>query len=757
MRAVVRPRPDDPDEGRYRRSVKSRPGVLSAPLVLAASALFFAGPLRAQENPLEEERPRLERVEIRGVTGVDMRELREGLATQPSRCRSFFFKPFCMFASGSFFVDRRRLDRRALPQDELRIRVHLWRRGWRHSTVATRVEPRGEGVQVVFDVSQGPATRIAAVELSQTDTVLSRRAIRRSRPLEVGDPVDVLEMDSTRLRLLEALWEKGYGDAQVRDTARLVDTLSAVLEVVIDPGRRTTVAEVLVQGNDRVTDATVRDAMPLREGGLYRPAMVAESQRALYLTGMFQQTAVDVPEVRDTAKSVVVTVREAPFRLIRGRVGFTTFDYLQTQLHFTQYNWLGGGRRLDLTGTLGRLLASQLEGTFPFEEVEATSFSGATEEEFLRPTWQASALVTQPAFPSAGTSLGLGVFTHRRVEPDVVVDQGYGANLTYTYDLAHRAPLSILYRFERNEVIAGDVYFCVNYGVCDAPTIELLQGPQSFSPVSISGFVDRVDDELVRSSGYTARLGLEHASDLTASSFHYNRAEAEFTNDMPLGRATLAARVRGGWVRALGGGGEDDPILHPTTRFYAGGARSVRGFPENQLGPRVLTVDPTLLLEPPDDDSPAPCTGAGLVAGDCDPNPVPSSEFDPRPVGGTRLLAASVEYRRPVWGNFIGAIFVDGARISDPALEGLGEARTAITPGFGIRYRSPVGPVRVDVGIKPARTEELVVFTEVVEEGVPRLVQLNVEKRYDPAEVRGGFLGELTSRVTLHLSLGEAF
>ena len=725
-----------------------------APLLLAASVLLTAGPLPAQDGPLEDESPRVERVAILGVTGVDMRELRDGLVTQASRCRNIFFKPFCLFTDAGFFVERHDLDRKAIPQDELRIRVHLWRRGWRHSTVATRIEPRGSGVQVVFDVNQGPATRVTAVDLRQTDTVLSRRQIRNSRPLEVGDPVDVLEMDSTRFRLLEALWEKGYGDAQVRDTARLVDTLSAVLEVVIDPGRRTTVAEVVVEGNVKVSDNTVREAIPLRAGKLYRPGMVAESQRSLHLTGMFQQTTVDVPEVRDTAKTVIVGVREAPFRSIRGRVGFTTFDFIQTQLHFTQYNWLGDGRRLDLTGTLGRLLASQLNGTFPFDETETTSASGASEEAFLRPTWQASALITQPAFPAASNSIGLGAFTHRRVEPGVVVDQGYGANFIFTQALAHRAPLSLVYRFERNEVLAGEVYFCVNYGICDDPTIDVLQGVQSLSPLSISGYMDRVDDELVRSSGYTVRLGLEHASDVTFSSFNYNRADAEVTRDLQLGRATLAARVRGGWVRALGG---DDEILHPTTRFYAGGARSVRGFAENQLGPRILTVDPTLLLDSEDEDEPPICTIAQLVSGDCDPNPLSSADFDPRPVGGTRLVSASIEYRRPVWGNFIGAIFVDGARVSDPALENTGEAQSAITPGFGVRYRSPVGPVRVDIGIKPARKEELGVITELTVNGETRLVRLDIPKEYDPVEAKGGFLSELTSRLTLHLSLGEAF
>jgi outer membrane protein assembly factor BamA len=394
-----------------------------ASLTLAASISGMMGPLAAQSSILEAESPRVAAVEIRGVRGVSMGELRRGLVTQPSRCRSIFFKPICLITEASFFMERHDLDRAAIPQDELRIRVHLWRRGWRHATVATRIEPSGNDVRVIFDVNQGAPTIVRAVEVRQATPVLGRRQIRGALLPDTGQPLNVLEMDTVQVRLLDALWRRGYGDATVRDTVRLLDSLSALVVVEIEPRRRTTVGEIVVEGNERVTEQTIQEAMPLREGGLYRPGQRAESQRALFLTGMFQQALVDVPEQADTAKTVLVSVREAPFRMLRARVGFTTVDFLQTQAQFSQFNWLGGGRRLDLTGVLGRLLANQLEGNFPFQADPPASASGAPEEAFLRPTWQASAQVTQPSFPAAGNSFGIGVFTHRRVEPAVVVDR----------------------------------------------------------------------------------------------------------------------------------------------------------------------------------------------------------------------------------------------------------------------------------------------------------------------------------------------
>jgi outer membrane protein insertion porin family/translocation and assembly module TamA len=264
----------------------------------------------------------------------------------------------------------------------------------------------------------------------------------------------------------------------------------------------------------------------------------------------------------------------------------------------------------------------------------------------------------------------------------------------------------------------------------------------------------------VRNSGYTIRYGLEHASDFTLSDFEYNRADAEIARDFRLGGGTFAARLHVGWVRAGGGDSEDEfglgTRLHPTKRFYAGGARSTRGFGENQLGPRILTIGPDRLLSA-DGDDPAPCVAEEVLARTCDPGSISSSEFTPRPIGGTRLIEFGLEYRRPIWGQLVGAIFVDAARVDDPALEALAEARSAVTPGFGIRYQSPIGPVRVDIGFHPSSAEDLAVITQIEENGVTRLVRLDTPKRYDPAEGRGGFLSALTNRMTLHLSIGESF
>jgi outer membrane protein assembly factor BamA len=337
--------------------------------------------------------------------------------------------------------------------------------------------------------------------------------------------------------------------------------------------------------------------------------------------------------------------------------------------------------------------------------------------------------------------------------------------------LATRAPASLTYRFELTRVEASDVYFCENFGICDPVDIEALRARQKLSPLAVALVTDRGDDPLDPRHGYFARLDVEHASAFTMSDYRYNRVSGEYRRYKSFGRhSVLAWRVNGGWVRALESASEalvgrrssTAVILHPRKRFYAGGAQSVRGYGENQLGPRVLTLDPGKLLNSRvigSDTLPPLCTRDELVAGSCDEaTTLPSSDFEPRPVGGSTLLEGSIEYRFRLWRELNMAVFVDAGVVGEGDVSTLTRGTSAVTPGFGFRYATPVGPIRIDLGIKPRLAENLEIVTEVVDaNGVRRIVPLQQRKAYDPLEDSKTGLRQVLDRLTLHLSIGQAF
>jgi hypothetical protein len=157
-----------------------------------------------------------------------------------------------------------------------------------------------------------------------------------------------------------------------------------------------------------------------------------------------------------------------------------------------------------------------------------------------------------------------------------------------------------------------------------------------------------------------------------------------------------------------------------------------------------------------------PCTTAQIQDGSCDPNlaGLDAAAFFPQPLGGNAVAEASVEYRFPLWPvhGISAAIFVDGAVIGTNQLVDLLGATAAITPGFGLRMDTPVGPVRLDLGIRPTLVEDLPVVTQVTNpDGSVRLVTLTTARKYNPLDSSGGFFRQVMSRLRLHLAIGPPF
>jgi outer membrane protein assembly factor BamA len=755
-------------------------------------------PVRAQSprSPVEQERPEVKDLVLAGVKSVDPKELERSIVTDESECINLLVKTlFCWWTHAPAFWQKYFLDREEMKRDILRIRVFYWKRGYRHTDVDTLVTAHKGGVRVTFNIRENEPTRVSKLTVLWDSTTITTRRMRRLVRLRAGDPLHLLALDTTRVHLYNEMWEKGYPDAVV-DTSVAVDTARRRAEVTIavTPGKRATVGTIAVRGNDEIAPRTIVNSLTLETGKLFRRSDVLQSQRNLYESNLFRQAVVEVPPQADSVKDVIINVTEAPLHEARFGGGFNTIDFFQIDGRFTHYNVLGGARRLDINGTVGNLFARSLSGRGIFRrlgEVEATELDPG----YFRPTWTVSAEFKQPAFlQRPENALSVGAFAHRRSAPQVFIDRGYGGNLTYTRNLAERAQASIGYRFELTRVEANDVYFCVNFGVCDDPTISFLERTQRLSPVVATYHRDRTDEPFSPTTGYVIRADAEHASSFTAAQYRYNRVFADGTIYWPVRRqrlrgwasssvspavstTVLAAHLRLGFIRALTSGPEEGAIIHPRKRFYAGGSQSVRGFGENMLGPRVLTVNPIDLdnlfgCDVSTVESARLCDpNAQQVSGDNEGKPLDDDDFFPRPLGGRSVAEASVELRFPIWRKITGALFLDGAIVGQAPFEEFGDlvdiasltrGTAALTPGFGVRYHTRVGPIRVDIGYNPTVSETQPVVTQVCEVSPASgrltdcpppnrlIVPLNTERR-----LTGG--RNLLERLTLHLSIGQAY
>ncbi len=176
----------------------------------------------------------------------------------------------------------------------------------------------------------------------------------------------------------------------------------------------------------------------------------------------------------------------------------------------------------------------------------------------------------------------------------------------------------------------------------------------------------------------------------------------------------------------------------------------MRGFGQNLLGPRVLLINDTVLTTMTRRAEPCEIPDPADSEWVCDPSGLSSSDFEPRPVGGLLSLIGNVELRFPLFGSrWGGAVFFDLGQIwrSTDAVERVFDD-LAWSPGLGVRYLSPVGPLRLDVGYNTGGPERLPVVTRRPD--TDKILRLTEPFVYNP-------LDSFFSRLQLHFSIGQAF
>ncbi|MGH7826761.1 MAG: outer membrane protein assembly factor BamA [Candidatus Binatia bacterium] len=166
---------------------------------------------------------------------------------------------------------------------------------------------------------------------------------------------------------------------------------------------------------------------------------------------------------------------------------------------------------------------------------------------------------------------------------------------------------------------------------------------------------NRANDPFNPTRGWTVALSAEQAGGFLGGRFDFFKLLGEGTAYYPLAeRTVIASRLRIGFAEPFNGSREV-PLFE---RFYAGGTTSVRGYERHRLGPLSAADDP---------------------------------------VGGRSLVEGSVELRQQLSETIGGALFLDFGQVSLRSFD-LPVDDLRFAAGFGLRYSTPVGPLRFDIG-----------------------------------------------------------
>ena len=535
-------------------------------------------------------------------------------------------------------------------------------------------------VRAAIVIAEGPRSELGEIKLSGASAI----PVDELRPLiklTTGDPYFEPRVVEARDAVTLDYLNRGYASAKVDVVLRPnQDRTKVDIDFVVQEGPQSIVDHILIVGNAHTKPEVILRELQFQPGQPIGLQDQFESRRRLSALGLFRRVQVTVlTHGSGNEHDVLVTVEEAPATTIGyggGIEGFTiakTGDDGQAEDTFevaprgffdiTRRNLFGANRSVSLYTR-----ASLRSNDSPDDPTQDGQGIGFNEYRFvgtyLQPQWFGGNALSVSGVVERGVRTTYN-FKRRGVNVDVV------RRLNAAYRVSGRYSLSSTSTFD--ERLSDE----------DQATIDRL-----FPQVRLSGFSgaiarDTRDDLLDPTrGGFLSAEGSLAARALGGQVGFMKTYMQGFTFHRLPGKkpVVFASRVAIGLadgferevqpVDADGNPIPGPPIvvddLPSSERFFAGGDTTIRGFALDRVGA---------------------------------PNTISPNGF---PTGGNAVLLLNGELRFPVWRSVGAVAFVDGGNVFRRVTEfDIGELRGSY--GFGLRYRSPIGPIRVDLGVKMDR------------------------------------------------------
>jgi outer membrane protein insertion porin family len=592
--------------------------------------------------------------------------------------------------------EKRYFDETEFRRDVLRLEVLYKRSGFPDVAVDTTVRRTDRDVYVTFRIEEGRPVIVTSLAINGLDSIPEqpKKRLLLDLPLHEGQVFNRYLMQATADTIATRLKNRGFPEAAVyAGFVSSRDQYTADLTLDVSPGRRARFSTVRVEGVKRVDSAVVRDLLVARAGRPFSRDEMFQSQRNLYKSDLVRSATVDIDSANYTpgdSVPILVRVSESPPFRVRAGVGYATTECFRTQANWTVRNFLGQGRVLDITGNVSRIGVGR-----PFDFGFDKNICSVSREDSIgssRFNYQLAATLRRPAFLSPTNTLSLSAFAERRSEFKVYVRTDIGTTVELLHETPRRQyPVSIAYTISYGRTEATPASFCAFFNACTPDVIDQLQQRRLLAALTARISRPRANSPIDPTRGSNATLEVTYASKLIGSSAfqQFTRVLGDAAWYRPLGGSVvLSWRLRGGLIfsPAVALGNQTNAFVPPEQRFYAGGPNDVRGFGRNELGPVVYVVTSTALAQAVTPDRLSP------------------DSVQVAPTGGNALAVGNVELRlpSPIFPSRMRlAAFLDAGMLWERGRTDLAPARLRLTPGFGLRIATPLGPARLDIAYNP--------------------------------------------------------
>jgi outer membrane protein insertion porin family len=554
----------------------------------------------------------------------------------------------------SFLSKSGEFKRELFEQDLQRIQYYYLTKGYVQIQPG---EPRvmlatdRKSMEIIIPVSEGPRYRTGAVELVMTDGewLIDEGEIRKSLLLKEGEWFDYGRMQ-TDVQTIAAMYrDRGYANATVA-TDHKVDPDARTFGAVfrIQKGSPVTIRRIEIRGNRDTRDDVIRREMKINEGDVYSGGEVRRSQRRIMATGFFEPP-------------------RGP-----GDDGGVKIDMRPT----------GEPDTVDLVVTVKEKQTGTFQVGAGFSSLESFILTAQiSKENFLGRGQTLSAQLTlsgirqlysisffEPFFLDTPVTFAFDLFNFQEDFVDFTRLRT-GGNISLGYRFTDELTFSGTYTLESVDATLRR---------SDIDIAKLRQSGLTSSLRATLAY-DTRDNRLFPTSGQFTTLSAELASRYLGSENEFWRVVGRTRWYFPL-FLDFVFRVNAqfGWVQGFG----DQPV--PLfERFFVGGIFTVRGFQRNSIGERLYLSS------------------------------IADGSLEPITIGGTRQLILNAEIEFPILKEIgiRGVVFFDAGNawgadeLLDPTV-----LRTAV--GLGLRWNSPVGPLRFEWGfpLRPRPGEDRSMF-----------------------------------------------
>jgi translocation and assembly module TamA len=461
--------------------------------------------------------------------------------------------------------------------------------------------------------------------------------------LTTGQPAVAANVLAASARLQSTLQEQGYAFAKVPPPVAYEAADAPVLDLTfhVEAGQKVTIGEVRIEGLRRTHERVVRRRLTLQTGDLYRPSAIDRARHDLLALNVFGQVSVQIGTEADAAGGVPVTfvIRERPRHAVSLRAEYSSDLGGSGGATWTDRNVLGNADQLSFAASVINLGGSSTTGIGYDINTKYLIPDFLQRDQSLQVT---VAAIKQHLEAYDQTSKSVGFSVTRKLSNVWSISMGVTAS-----DETISQIVSVTTDANGQVVEDRETFFY---------TLVAVPVALSYDSTNLVAPLDDPVHGIRGSLSVTPTLAIGHPNStfiitqLRAAAFF---DLAELLSTAP-GGSVLAARALLGKAQ-----GASQLSLPPDQRFYAGGSATIRGFAYQSVGPKFPGTD--------------------------------------NPTGGTAISAVGLEFRQRLFTTWGVAAFIDAGQTSDTLR--LIPNNLQAGAGVGVRYYTPIGPLRFDVAV----------------------------------------------------------